>query len=79
MILELKDKVGTMAQGKATAASDVFDGQIEGPVGEAVAALKNFGYTNSEIWTAIKSIPNYASLSAEVIVRNALKSFGRRK
>lgn len=79
MVLELKDKVGTIAQGKSASAADVFDCRVEGPVGEAVEALKNFGYTNSEIWTAIKAIPNYTSLSAEVIVRNALKSFGRRK
>jgi Holliday junction DNA helicase RuvA len=79
MVLELKDKVGTIAQGKSANAADVFDGRLEGPVGEAVEALKSFGYTNSEIWTAIKAIPNYTSLSAEVIVRDALKSFGRRK
>lgn len=42
-------------------------------------ALCALGYSNSEIMPALKQIPNYAELSSEVIIKQALKLFAGRK
>ena len=48
-------------------------------VDEAIEALCALGYSNSEIMPALKQIPNYAELSSEVIIKQALKLFAGRK
>ena len=68
LLLELKDKVGGIGGGSDSAAVD-----------EAIEALCALGYSNSEIMPALKQIPNYAELSSEVIIKQALKLFAGRK
>ena len=70
LLLELKDKVGGDSDSG-------FGGSAA--VDEAIEALCALGYSNSEIMPALKQIPNYAELSSEVIIKQALKLFAGRK
>jgi Holliday junction DNA helicase RuvA len=79
MLLELKDKVGSL-EGVDTSALD-GNGQMpeaETNVAEAIAALTSLGYSNSEILPALQKIPDYAKLPGEEIIRKALKLFATR-
>ena len=61
------------------AVADTAFGGGSAAVDEAIEALCALGYSNSEIMPALKQIPNYAELSSEVIIKQALKLFAGRK
>lgn len=80
LLLELKDKVGGIGGDLADEFNDSsvsFGGN--GAVEEAIEALGALGYSNSEIMPALKQIPNYAELSSEDIIKQALRLFAGRK
>lgn len=76
LLLELKDKVGGDSD---SGFADTAFGGGSAAVDEAIEALCALGYSNSEIMPALKQIPNYAELSSEVIIKQALKLFAGRK
>ncbi len=79
MILELKDKIGTGADGEDAALVEALSENKSTSVNETVEVLVSLGYTNGEIWNVLKKIPDYDRLSAEELTRKALKLFGGRK
>lgn len=79
MLLELKDKVGSLEGIDAAALGESDQAPAaEENVAEAIAALVSLGYTNSEILPALQKIPDYVKLSGEEIIRRALKLFAGR-
>ena len=82
MLLELKDKVGSL-QGDTP--DDFFGGsgslttEENNTVAEAMEALNSLGYSNSEILPILKEIPDCSNLPSEEILRQALKLFARRQ
>jgi len=79
LLLELKDKVGGIGGDSDSGFADTAFGGGSAAVDEAIEALCALGYSNSEIMPALKQIPNYAELSSEVIIKQALKLFAGRK
>lgn len=75
LLLELKDKVGGIGGDSDSGFADTAFGGGSAAVDEAIEALCALGYSNSEIMPALKQIPNYAELSSEVIIKQALKLF----
>lgn len=78
MLLELKEKVGTLE------GSDLgFDNSTGTETGtntdDAIAALTALGYSNSEIIPVLKKIPERDKLPSEEIIRQALKLMAGRK
>ncbi len=79
MLLELKDKFGTIVKGGSPAASSAsLNLNTQGPVSEAVDALASLGYARGEIMPVLNSIENVEKLSSEEILKQALKLFARR-
>lgn len=79
MLLELKDKFGTIVKGSSPAASSAsLNLNTQGPVSEAVDALTSLGYARGEIMPVLNSIENVEKLSSEEILKQALKLFARR-
>lgn len=76
MLLELKDKVGSI-----TSEGDSFEEVVaaggSNAVAEAIEALNSLGYSNSEIMPVLQQIPNAADLSGEALLRQALKLFAK--
>ena len=76
MLLELKDKVGSI-----TSEGDSFEEVVaaggSNAVAEAIEALNSLGYSNSEIMPVLQQIPNAADLSGEALLRQALKPFAK--
>lgn len=76
MLLELKDKVGSI-----TSEGDSFEETVaaggSNAVAEAIEALNSLGYSNSEIMPVLQQIPNAADLSGEALLRQALKLFAK--
>ncbi len=80
LILELKDKVGSIGESEVSSFADSSTGFTDGSaVSEAVEALCALGYSNSEIMPVLKQIPNCAKLTSEAIIKQALKLFAGRK
>lgn len=77
MLLELKDKVSGSSESDDVV-QEIAEAGGSGAVAEAIEALVSLGYSNSEIMPVLKEIPDCASLSGEVILRQALKLFARR-
>ena len=74
-----KNKVGGIGGDSDSGFADTAFGGGSAAVDEAIEALCALGYSNSEIMPALKQIPNYAELSSEVIIKQALKLFAGRK
>ncbi|MEE3381379.1 MAG: Holliday junction branch migration protein RuvA [Succiniclasticum sp.] len=79
LILELKDKVGTL---EGRAADEEFANLVEqqrgGAVEQAMEALAALGYANSEIQPVIRKIPDYGKLGRDELIRKALQIFAQR-
>lgn len=79
MLLELKDKFGTIVKGSGSVASSAnLNLNTQGPVSEAVDALTSLGYARGEIMPVLNSIENVEKLTSEDILKQALKLFARR-
>lgn len=79
MLLELKDKFGTIVKGSSPVASSAnLNLNTQGPVSEAVDALTSLGYARGEIMPVLNSIENVEKLTSEDILKQALKLFARR-
>lgn len=79
MLLELKDKFGTIVKDSGSVASSAnLNLNTQGPVSEAVDALTSLGYVRGEIMPVLNSIENVEKLSSEEILKQALKLFARR-
>ncbi len=75
IVLELKDKVGSLGSGDETVIKTVGNATLNTNTKEAVSALVSLGYTQSEASLAVgKSDP---SLSTEELIKSALKSLAR--
>ena len=79
MVLELKDKIGTL-EGEEN--DRKFAAAVSGQAGteavnEAMAALAALGYSNSEILPVLRKIPNYATLKRDELIRKALQNFAK--
>lgn len=81
MVLELKDKVGILGDdsGDSVVMAQAFEPGAASSVNEALEVLRSLGYSNSEIWPALKKMPEYDKLSAEELTRQVLKIFGGRR
>ena len=76
MVLELKDKLGSLGSGGFEAAAVGAAAAAEGSAGEAVAALAALGYSQSEAALAVGGLD--LALPVEELVRLALKSLASR-
>ena len=81
MLLELKDKVGSLTV--EGGGNDLFQESVTttdtSAVAEAMEALNSLGYSNSEILPILKEIPDCSSMASEELLRQALKLFARRQ
>lgn len=80
MVLELKDKIGTL-EGEENDRD--FAAAVNGQAGtetvdEAMAALAALGYSNSEILPVLRKIPEYTILKRDELIRKALQIFAKR-
>ena len=70
---------GSAAVDEAIVCSTLTKAAVFGKDANWGRILCALGYSNSEIMPALKQIPNYAELSSEVIIKQALKLFAGRK
>ena len=80
MVLELKDKIGTLEgeeNDREFAAAVSGQGRTEA-VNEAMAALAALGYSNSEILPVLRKIPEYTTLKRDELIRKALQVLAKR-
>jgi Holliday junction DNA helicase RuvA len=79
LILELKDKVGTL---EGRAADEEFASLVAqqrgGAVEQAMEALAALGYAGSEIQPVLRRIPDYGRLGRDELIRKALQIFAQR-
>ena len=75
IVLELKDKVGTLGGGEEINIKAVGNATVNSSSKEAVAALVSLGYTQSEASLAVGRLDQ--TLSAEELIRQALKGLAR--
>lgn len=80
MVLELKDKIGTLesAENDREFAEAVNGNSDSAAVNEAVAALSALGYSNSEILPVLRKIPDYGTLKRDELIRKALQIFAKK-
>jgi len=80
MVLELKDKVGTLegAENDREFAEAVRGDSASEAVNEAMAALAALGYSNSEILPVLRKIPDYTALKRDELIRRALQLFAKK-
>ena len=80
MVLELKDKVGTLegAENDREFAEAVRGDSASEAVNEAMAALAALGYSNSEILPVLRKIPHYTALKRDELIRRALQLFAKK-
>lgn len=78
MLLELKDKVGSVSGEAGNDFGESVAAGGSGAVAEAMEALASLGYSNSEIMPVLKQIPDADKLSGEEVLRQALKLFAKR-
>lgn len=80
MLLELKDKVGTLTEEKELGIAPSLQAAGENnPVAEAIEALESLGYVRSEIMPILKKIPECSGLPSDIILKQALKLFAQAK
>ena len=79
MLLELKGKIGTINGVQEGFADSTGTVNTDTPMGEAIAALVSLGYVNSEIVPILQKIEDKDKLSAEELIRSALKMMAGRK
>lgn len=80
MLLELKDKVGSLTEEKELGLSPELSSDNDGnPVAEAIEALESLGYVRSEIMPILKKIPECSGLPSDIILKQALKLFAQAK
>ena len=80
MVLELKDKIGTLESeenDREFAAAVSGEGKSEA-INEAMAALAALGYSNSEILPVLRKIPDYGTLKRDELIRKALQMFAKK-
>ncbi len=75
IVLELKDKIGSLDSGEAIEIKAVGNATVNSNSKEAVAALVALGYTQSEASLAVGRLDQ--SLSTEELIKQALKSLAR--
>ena len=75
IVLELKDKIGSLDGGDAIEIKAVGNATVNSNSKEAVAALQSLGYTQSEASLAVGRLDQ--SLSTEELIKQALKSLAR--
>ena len=75
IVLELKDKIGSLEGGDAIEIKAVGNATVNSNSKEAVAALVSLGYTQSEASLAVGRLDQ--SLSTEELIKQALKSLAR--
>lgn len=75
IVLELKDKVGSLSSADAETVAAVGNANIGGATKEAVAALVSLGYSQSEASLAVGRLD--PSLSAEELIKQSLKTLSR--
>lgn len=75
IVLELKDKIGSLDSGDAIEIKAVGNATVNSNSKEAVAALVSLGYTQSEASLAVGRLDQ--SLSTEELIKQALKSLAR--
>ena len=75
IVLELKDKIGSIDSGDAIEIKAVGNATVNSNSKEAVAALVSLGYTQSEASLAVGRLDQ--SLSTEELIKQALKSLAR--
>ncbi|MBQ7417368.1 MAG: Holliday junction branch migration protein RuvA [Acidaminococcaceae bacterium] len=80
MVLELKDKIGTLesAENDREFAEAVNGNSDSAAVNEAMAALSALGYSNSEILPVLRKIPDYGTLKRDELIRKALQIFAKK-
>ena len=80
MVLELKDKIGTLesAENDREFAEAVNGYSDSAAVNEAMAALSALGYSNSEILPVLRKIPDYGTLKRDELIRKALQIFAKK-
>ena len=78
MLLELKDKFGTVESNEWQPAATKSVVSESNAVTEAVDALASLGYARTEITPVLRQIENVEQLASEEILRQALKLFARR-
>ena len=78
MLLELKDKVGSVIGEVGSDLGESVAAGGSGAVAEAMEALASLGYSNSEIMPVLKQIPELDKLSSEEVLKQALKLFAKR-
>ncbi|MBQ9636112.1 MAG: Holliday junction branch migration protein RuvA [Acidaminococcaceae bacterium] len=80
MVLELKDKIGTLegAENDREFAEAVRGNSGSEAVNEAMAALAALGYSNSEILPVLRKIPDYTALKRDELIRKALQLFAKK-
>ena len=80
MVLELKDKIGTLesAENDREFAEAVSGNPDSAAVNEAMAALSALGYSNSEILPVLRKIPDYGTLKRDELIRKALQIFAKK-
>ena len=75
IVLELKDKLGSITASDDTVIASVGNANINSNSKEAVAALVSLGYSQSEASLAVGKLDQ--TLSAEELIKLALKSLAR--
>lgn len=75
IVLELKDKIGSLDSGEAIEIKAVGNATVNTNSKEAVAALQSLGYTQSEASLAVGRLDQ--TLSTEELIKQALKSLAR--
>lgn len=75
IVLELKDKLGSITASDDTVITSVGNANINSNSKEAVAALVSLGYSQSEASLAVGKLDQ--TLSAEELIKLALKSLAR--
>ena len=80
MVLELKDKIGTLEseENDREFAAAVRSQAGTEAVNEAMAALSALGYSNSEILPVLRKIPDYTTLQRDQLIRKALQMFAKK-
>lgn len=79
LILELKDKIGSLESAEEDRAFEAAVGGTGGDaVHEALEALSALGYSHSEILPVLRKIPEYGRLQRDELIRKALQLFAQR-
>ena len=80
LIVELKDKVGTMALTPVTGGIAAVKGAGNGATQDAVSALVNLGYSPSEAFTAIAQVAGQSpDAGIEALIKAGLAELGPRE